>query len=163
MPVRKAEVLQQCSRFIAVKILVQVKRAAELQFREAKSVAEAIGDAGQALEFFAATRVEQVPLAGGGRKRRERDADETEQGGSVPGAVKKSTDRREQNVVQIRRLRQCVTSGDRFEIGESQGQSHGAGVQARIAQAFRGFLAQMAEGRLQFPAIISVLAESAVV
>jgi hypothetical protein len=51
--------------FVAVVAVVAIaERAAELHFGEAEAVAQAIGGAREALEFFAAAGIEQVELRG---------------------------------------------------------------------------------------------------
>ena len=140
-----------------------VERAAVLNFREAETVAEFIGGACEAFEFFVARTFEQIELLFAVSEMRKRGAEQTDFAGALPARVKQFAKRGENHGVEIGRFRKsfCVCGG--LETGIADGERYGASAEARIAQTFRCFLAEVAERGVKGDGVIGIHAESVIV
>jgi hypothetical protein len=119
-------------------------RWSELHFRESEAVTQAVCGAREAFEFFAPAGIEQVKLLHIRGKRGKLDADEAQHFNAIPGVLEKFANRAEKYFVKVRRLDECVASGDGFEVGVTKRKAHSSRAQTCIAQALRRLLAQVA-------------------
>ena len=131
--------------------------AAELEFGEAEAVAQFVGGAGEAFEFFAAIRVEKIELVlrSGRREFGKSHTDEADFLRGVPGASELRLNGCEDDGIEIGRFGERFGARDGFEIGVAQRERDGAGVKAGIAQALRGFLAEIAERGIEPGAVVA--------
>lgn len=160
--VEQAAILPLGARVDLAVFVASGERAAELEFGEAEAIAELIGGACKALEFFAAAGIKKIELLRAGRKGQKLDPDEPQHCGAVPGENKKAANRAQNDFVEVSWFAEGLTAGDGAEIGVAQRDAYGARSQASIAQSFRRFLREVAESRFKQRAIVRIDAKSLV-
>ena len=102
-------------------------------------------------------------LAGAVGERAEFDADQAHGATAIPMPVEKMLRGLEKQRIEMRRFRQRFCARDGLETRIANREGHGAGVQAGIAQALGGFLAEAAEHGVEHGAIGGIFAKGVAV
>ncbi len=142
---------------ISLLALVAAQRAPELDLREAEAVAQAVGGAGQALEFLAAAPIEQIELLDAVAQRRKFNAEQPYLSPLIPVLGKQLLDCAQDRRVQIGRLGQRLRSRSGVEASVANCEGKRARIQAGLAQAFGSLLAEVAQRGRKRGAVIGVV------
>src|SRR5579862_2661625 len=134
---------------MVVAITANLKRPAQLYFRESEPVAKTVRCTRQAFQFFAPPRIKKLHLAGARGKCREFHAYQPQFCRTIPGAREEIPNCAQKDRIQVRWLRERLAASNGRKIRIAKCNRNGASVQPRIAQALGRFLAQMAQRGLQ--------------